>query len=184
FTAIDIRSLTDEAQSNSLRSEDLDIVTATGIYVVACVQSDLRLGGDVAPISRLKGQHVTVALGTGDPPSVGALDILAEARTAALVDNGLTAEEALQIATNGGATALGLGSVTGSIEPGKYADLVCLDLNRLACRPAIRVADAILFGATRGQVSDVWTAGRAAVSGGQLLTLDEQELYAYAQKWS
>jgi len=184
FTAIDIRSLTDEAQSNSLRPEDSELIASTGTYVVACVQSDLRLGGDGSPISHLNSQHVTIGFGTGDPASVGALDLLAEARAAALVNKGLTAEDVLRIATLGGATALGLGSLTGSIEPGKYADLVCLDLNRLACRPTLRVADSILFGATREQVSDVWTAGRAAVRGGHLLTFDEQELAAVAEKWT
>jgi 5-methylthioadenosine/S-adenosylhomocysteine deaminase len=184
FTAIDIRSLTDEAQSNSLRPEDAALIASTGMYVVACFQSDLRLGGDSSPISQLNGQHVTIGLGTGEPASVGAVDLLAEARTAALVGKGLTAEALLRIATLGGATALGLGSLTGSIEPGKYADLACLDLNRLACRPTLRVADSILFGATREQVTDVWTAGRAAVSGGHLLTFDEQELAAVAEKWA
>jgi len=184
FAAIDIRSLTDEAQPNSLRREDSDLVASTGMYVVACVQSDLRLGGDASPISHLNTQHVTVGLGTGDPASVGALDVLAEARAAALVDNELTAEDSLRIATLGGATALGLGPLTGSIEPGKCADLVCIDLDRLACRPTSRVADSIVFGATREQISDVWTSGRSAVSGGRLLAFDEQELAQFAQKWS
>jgi len=184
FTAIDVRSLTDEAQPNNLRREDSQLIASTGTCVIACVQSDLRLGGDVSPISYLHGQHVTVGLGTGDPASVGALDLLAETRAAALVDPGLTAEDALRIATFGGATALGLGSLTGSIESGKYADLVCFDLSTLACQPISRVADAIVFGATRAQASDVWTAGRAAVSGGHLLALDEQELRAHAAEWS
>src|SRR6202011_1428438 len=103
---------------------------------------------------------------------------------AALLDIGLTAEDSLRIATLGGATALGFGSVAGSIEPGKYADLVCFDFNRLSCQPTSRVADSILFGATREQVSDVWTSGRAAVSDGHLLAFDEAELSAFAQKWS
>jgi 5-methylthioadenosine/S-adenosylhomocysteine deaminase len=164
--------------------EESDLVATTGIYTVACVQSDLRLGGAPAtPVSELVGQ--TVGFGTGDPPSVGALDLLAEARVAALVDNGLAAEESLRIATLGGATALGFGSLTGSIEPGKYADLVCFDLNRLACQPtSSRVADTLLFGATREQATDVWTSGRAAVSGGHLLAFDEEELAAFARKWS
>jgi 5-methylthioadenosine/S-adenosylhomocysteine deaminase len=184
FTAIDIRSLTDEAQSNRLRAQDIDLVKSTGIYIVACVQSDLRLGGDTSPLAHLSSQHVTLGLGTGEPASVGALDLLAEARTAALISNGLTAEDVLRIATLGGATALGLAALTGSIEPGKQADLVCIDLNRLACQPPTRVADSILFGATREQVCDVWTSGRAAVSGGHLLTFDEEQLSALAQKWS
>ncbi len=88
------------------------------------------------------------------------------------------------MATLGGATILGFGSLTGSIEPGKYADLVCFDLNRLSCQPTLRVPETILFGATREQASDVWTSGRAAVAGGHLLAFDEQELSTFAQKWS
>lgn len=172
-----------------LRDGDFSLISTNGACVVACVQSDLRLGGAASGppghiLSTLDGQHVTIAFGSGEPASVGAIDVLAEARVAALVDGRLTAEDALRIATLGGATALGLGSVTGSIEPEKSADLVCLDLNRLACQPTSRVADSVLFGASREQVSDVWTSGRAAVSGGRLLAFDEQELSALAHNWS
>jgi 5-methylthioadenosine/S-adenosylhomocysteine deaminase len=88
------------------------------------------------------------------------------------------------MATLGGATALGLGSLTGSIEPGKYADLVCFDLNRLSCQPTVQIPESILFAATREQASDVWTSGRAAVAGGHLLAFDELELSTLAQKWA
>ena len=190
FTAIGLHGLIRANGENGLTDRDPTLVATTGICIVVCMQSDLRLGrGAALPSSRVAfsrpdWQHVTVGLGSGDPPSVGALDILAEARVSALIDNSLTAEDALRIATLGGATALGFGSVTGSIEPGKYADLVCFDLNRLSCQPTSRVADSILFGATREQVSDVWTSGRAAVSGGHLLAFDEAELSAFARKWS
>jgi 5-methylthioadenosine/S-adenosylhomocysteine deaminase len=172
-----------------LNDADSELIRTTGICVVACVQADLRLGSGALSVSKLAvskldSQHVTVGFGTGDPASVGALDLLAEARAAALFDNGLTAEDSLRIATLGGATALGFGAVTGSIEPGKYADLVCIDLNRLACQPISHVPDAILFSATREQASDVWTSGRAAVSNGRLLAFDEQEISAFANRWS
>jgi 5-methylthioadenosine/S-adenosylhomocysteine deaminase len=182
FTAIGLKA-------GLKNNEDSPLIATTGICVVACVQSALRLGGGAAsiaqlPLSSMAGQHVTVGFGTGDPPSVGALDLLAEGRVAALIDNGLTAGETLRMATLGGATALGLGPVTGSIEPGKYADLVCFDLNRLSCQPTLRIPESILFGAAREQVSDVWTSGRAAVAGGHLLAFDQQELTTFAQKWS
>jgi 5-methylthioadenosine/S-adenosylhomocysteine deaminase len=110
--------------------------------------------------------------------------MLAEARVAALMSGGtLPAADALRLATLGGATALGFGAETGSIDLGKYADLVCVDLNRLACQPTSSVPDSILFGATREHVSDVWTSGRLAVSEGHLLGFDEDELMASAQKW-
>jgi len=165
---------------NDVESE---LVATTGICVIACVQSDLRLGvaGGTAA-SKVVGQ--TVGLGSGDPASVGAIDMLAEARVAALLSgDALTATDALRLATLGGATAIGFGADTGSIEPDKYADLVCIDLNRLACQPTSSVPESILFGATREQVSDVWTSGRVAVSDGHLLAFDEQELTASAQKW-
>ena len=110
--------------------------------------------------------------------------MLAEARVAALLSGGtFSAADVLRMATLGGATALGFAADTGSIEPGKYADLVCVDLNRLATQPISSVPDSILFGATREQVSDVWTSGRLAVNEGRLLGFDEHELTASAQKW-
>ncbi|MBS0422482.1 MAG: amidohydrolase family protein [Proteobacteria bacterium] len=125
-----------------------------------------------------------VGLGSGHPVSVGALDLLAEARTAALLSGGsLSAIDALRLATLGGAMVLGFAADTGSIEPGKYADLICVDLKRLASQPTSSVPDSILFGATREQVSDVWTSGRLAVSEGHLLGFDEDELMASALRW-
>ncbi|HEX3855095.1 MAG TPA: amidohydrolase family protein, partial [Polyangiaceae bacterium] len=98
---------------------------------------------------------------------------------------GDSASRALRMATLGGATALGMNTHVGSIEVGKFANLVCIDLDTLACQAAARrPADAIVFGATRDQVTDVWTSGRAAVSDGHLLTFDEQELLALAQRWA
>ena len=109
--------------------------------------------------------------------------MLAEARGAALL-YGLPALEALHLATLAGALTLGLAAQIGSIEPGKSADLACLDLEASGCGPATDVAAAILFGATRTQVSDVWIAGRAAVSDGRLRLFDEEELAALASQWT
>jgi 5-methylthioadenosine/S-adenosylhomocysteine deaminase len=220
----------------SADEEELEIAASTGICVVACQQSHLRLNAALCPIGSLEARGVTVGLGTDSPLSVGALDVLEEARVGALV-GGLVAAlasavgraeaagvgrtgdfwgvrdgrgrwgadasargdagglagasddaaalGALRRATLGGATALGLSAVTGSIEADKAADLVCFDLSALSCQPnARRTADTIVFGATRNHVSDVWTSGRAAVSDGHLLTFDEQELLALAQRWT
>jgi 5-methylthioadenosine/S-adenosylhomocysteine deaminase len=180
--------------------EELRIAADTGICVVACQQSHLRLGGGLCPAARLDALGVTVGIGTDSPVSVGAMDVLAEARLGALWASPTgdgeacaggndhiesTAERALRMATLGGATALGMNALVGSIEVGKFADLVCIDLSALACQPAARrPSDAIVFGATRDQVTDVWTSGRAAVSDGHLLTFDEQELLALARRWA
>jgi 5-methylthioadenosine/S-adenosylhomocysteine deaminase len=77
-----------------------------------------------------------------------------------------------------------MGSVIGSIEVDKAADLICIDLSALACQAPRRPAEAIVFGATRQQVSDVWTSGRAAVRDGRLLTFDEREMQELARRWA
>ncbi len=134
---------------NHLDENDLALAQDTGISVVACPQSNLRLGSGVCPTAELLQRNVTVALGSDSAMSAGAFDMLAEARLAALLsaapspgrssddddDAGpsLSAAEALTLATLGGAVALGLGATCGSIEPGKAADLVCIDLESLPC---------------------------------------------------
>ena len=210
-------------QLGGMDAEELDIAAASGIAVVACQQAHLRLGEGLCRIDALEARGVVVGLGTDSPVSVGAMDILAEARMAALLsglsDGGRAtaasrdalarasagaptspsgeppaveelhgsmtlAERVLHRATLGGATALGMNALIGSIEVGKAADLVCFDLSALACQPdGPRTADALVFGATRANVSDVWTSGRAAISDGHLLTFDEQELLALTQRW-
>jgi len=195
----------------SLDEAELEIAAATGICVVACQQSHLRLRAGLCPVSQLEARGITVGLGTDSALSVGALDLLAEARISALtsglgvpgsgvcdgvgawsgpaLDSGMrrdvgTAETVLRMATLGGATALGMGAVIGSIEAGKAADLVCFDLSALSCQAPGRAADTIVFRATRDHVSDVWLSGRAALSNGHLLTFDEQELGALARRWA
>jgi 5-methylthioadenosine/S-adenosylhomocysteine deaminase len=201
-----------------LSAHELEIAAASGINVVACQQAHLRLGAGLCPVGEFEARGLNVGLGTDSPLSVGALDILAEARLTALLSRldvadrdatpgpnqamphdpsttfaptasfacstSLAAERVLHLATLGGATALGMNALIGSIEPGKAADLVAIDLSALACQPAApHTAEAIVFGATRENVSDVWTSGRAVVTDGHLLTFDEQELLALSQRW-
>jgi 5-methylthioadenosine/S-adenosylhomocysteine deaminase len=184
---------------NRLDEADLELARQTGIAVVACPQSDLRLGSGSCSVQELTERGVTVGLGSGSPVSAGAFDLLAEARLAAqLVANdavrareegrsaagsNLSAAFWLGLATAGGAAALGLSGTCGTIEVGKAADFVCIDLGTLACGPAATIPDAVLYSTTRQQVSDVWVGGRAAVTGGNLLAFDERELQRIAKQW-
>jgi 5-methylthioadenosine/S-adenosylhomocysteine deaminase len=160
-------------------AEEAQLLARYGAALIACPQAELRLQRERVslPASR------PVALGTDTPAAAGALDMLAEARCAALLF-GLSPLEALRLATLGGAMALGLGGQIGSIEVGKSADLACVDLDTAGCRPVMDVAAAILFGATRAQISDVWCSGRAAVSEGRLRLFDEAELAGLAAHWT
>ena len=160
-------------------AEEAQLLSRHGAALIACPQAELRLQRERVS---LPGSRPG-AIGTDTPAAAGALDMLAEARCAALLF-GLTPLEALRLATLGGAMTLGLGGQIGSIETGKSADLACIDLDAAGCRPVTDVAAAILFGATRAQISDVWCSGRAAVSEGRLRLFDEAELAGLAAHWT
>lgn len=163
----------------SAEAHQVPLLVQHGASLVACPQAQLRAGRfPFAP--SLPGAHT--GLGSGSAGYTGVLDILAQARLAAGC-SALPAAEALRMATLGGATALGLQAEIGSIEPGKAADLVCVDLSSLECRMAPGIPEAVLFGATRAQVSDVWTGGRCAVSGAHLLAFDEAEIAVLPERW-
>ncbi len=173
-----------------LDESELELLARTGISVVTCPQASLRRGLGFCRVPELLGREINVALGTGSPTAGFALDVLTEARTASLVASGLAgardalaAERALALATLGGAEALGLKSLIGSIEPGKAADLIAIDLSSIAYQTATSPAEAVLYAATRAQVSDVWINGLPRVAQGRLLAFDEQELLAVARRW-
>lgn len=184
---------------NRLDPTDLATARDTGIAVVACPQSDLRLGSGRCAIEVLKESGIATGLGTGSPVAAGAFDLLAEAKLAAQLawremeksgaGGDLSAELssafALRLATFGGAQAIGLGEVCGTLTPGKAADLTCIEIGaQAAAQPAASIADAVLFSCTRQHVTDVWVGGRAAVANRQLLAFDEQELRHLAQQWA
>jgi 5-methylthioadenosine/S-adenosylhomocysteine deaminase len=157
-----------------------ELLARHGAAAVACPRTEV-CAGRLPYVALLPGART--GLGTGSPARTGVPDVLAEARLAALA-GGLSAADALRMATLGGASALGLQATIGSIEPGKAADLACIDLGTLECRTAPDIEAAVLHAATRSQVSDVWTSGRCAVSEGRLLAFDEEEIAALPARWS
>ena len=173
---------------NHVEAGDLELARTAGLSVVACPQADLRLGSGSCTVSALLEAGVPFGLGSDSPVASGAFDLLAEARLATLLSandgGGISAADALSAATLGGAISLGLGNVCGSIEPDKSADLICIDLGTLPCESFASVAEAVLFGATRREVTDVWTGGRAALRESQLLAFDERELLRQARQWA
>jgi len=168
-------------------AEDLELAARTGIAAVACPQADLLRGRGVALLRELNARGVSLALGSGELD--GALDLLAEARTAALIGAtpapapALTAATVLRLATLGGAAVLGLAGEIGSIEPGKAADLITLDLGALSCQSGVQPVHSVVFSATREHVRDVWLSGSAALAHGRLLAFDVEELEALRERW-
>jgi len=87
------------------------------------------------------------------------------------------------MATLNGAIALGLADSIGSIEPGKWADLTCIDLRHINSQPVYDPVSQVVYTADANQVSDVWVAGRHQVEDGNLTRIDENELLQRASEW-
>ncbi|MET0533911.1 MAG: amidohydrolase family protein [Steroidobacter sp.] len=170
-----------------LDSSDIESVSAAGASVIHCPQSNLRLGSGLCPVPLFKEHGVNVALGTGGFTNN---DLLAELRSAALLASSMfpkatpiDAYEWLQTATLNGARALGLGESIGSIVPGKWADLCCIDLARPNTQPTYDPAAQIVYAASRDQVSDVWVAGRMLVRDRAFTHLDIDAVLRRAEFW-
>ena len=168
---------------------DIDLLAGSGASVVHCPQSDLAQGRGTCPVARLLGRGVRVALGSGDAAGCDALDPLAEARLAGLVSDGiaampaeLVASDLLRMATLEGARTIGLGELAGSLLPGKWADLCCVDLRTPRSWPVDDVARAVLCAAS-AQVTDTWVAGRRLLADRRLTVLDESAVLERAGSW-
>lgn len=173
-----------------LDDADADRLAGAGASVVHCPQADLKLGLGVCPVPRLKARGINVALGTDSAACNNDLSMLDEVRSGALLARGLfprshrvTAHQWLEAVTLGGARALGLGDQTGSLLPGKWADLCCIDLSAAHTQPVYDPAAQIIFAASRDQVSDVWVAGRVLLRDAQLIHLDLADVLRRAQRW-
>ncbi|GAB4194769.1 MAG: amidohydrolase family protein [Roseiflexaceae bacterium] len=173
--------------------EDIRLLRERGVGVAPCPSSNLKLASGVAPLRRLIESGVHTGLGTDGPASNDDQDMFTEVHLAALLPKGISgdptavpAREALALATSSGARAVHLGGLIGSLEPGKCADIVVVELGRLHSAPRYHYTpDAIysqlVYSARAGDVRDVLVDGRVLMRDRRLLTLDEQEVIAHAQ---
>ena len=169
---------------------EMEILAERDVKVVHCPQSNLKLGSGLAPVAKLLDCGVTVSIGTDGAASNNDLDLLDEMRCASLLAKGvsenpaaLPAQAALEAATRGGAKALGLADHIGSLESGKQADLIAIDLSDCATQPVYHPLSQVVYSATRQQVSDVWVGGKRLLEDRRLTTLDETEIIRKAAEW-
>jgi 5-methylthioadenosine/S-adenosylhomocysteine deaminase len=162
----------------------------SGAHVVHCPESNLKLASGFCPVQKLVQAGINVAIGTDGAASNNDLDMFAEMRTAALLAkavaqdaSALPAAQALRMATLNGARALGLEEETGSLLPGKAADITAVNLGAIQTQPLYHPISQLVYAAGRHQVSDVWVAGQHLVKEAALTTLDEQDILAKAQTW-
>ena len=179
------------------------------VNVVHCPKSNMKLANGVCPVQSLLKAGVNVALGTDSACSNNGLSMISEMQAAALVgktvrcpklleqNGGVLAQHAnggdatavschtvLRMATYNGAIALGKEKELGSLEPGKLADIVAVDLNALECLPIFDPISTLVY-STGAKVSNVWIGGRQMVKDGSViakLDLNPEEVKAMGKE--
>ncbi|MEI5099658.1 amidohydrolase [Streptomyces sp. PmtG] len=169
------------AHAVALTDGEIAALARTGTAVAHCPASNLKLGCGIARVPELLAAGVTVGLGTDGAVSSNTLDVLGAVRLAALVHKAggdptaVGAEQAVRMATIESARALGLGDQLGSLEPGKRADLIVLDLGRPHLAPRHDPYATLAYAAAAADVRDTVVDGRVLMRDRALLTLDERQ---------
>jgi 5-methylthioadenosine/S-adenosylhomocysteine deaminase len=172
------------AHAVDLTGPEIAALARTGTSVAHCPVSNLKLGCGIAPVPQLLSAGVSVGLGTDGAVSSNSLDVLGAVRQAALVHKAggdptaVGAERAVRMATIDGARALGLAEQLGTLEAGKRADLIVLDLNAPHLRPLHDPWSTLAYAAHSADVRDTVVDGRVLMRDRMLRTLDVEAVIA------
>jgi 5-methylthioadenosine/S-adenosylhomocysteine deaminase len=169
---------------------EIEMFAEAGVNIAHCPRSNLKLASGIAPVARYREAGINVAIGTDGAASNNTLDMLSEMRMTALLAKAtasdaaaVSASDALRMATLNGASALGLAHETGSIEASKWADLCCVDLNRIHSQPVYDPVSQLVYTARADQVTDVWIAGKHLLDNGRLAHIDTNNLLQRSNEW-
>jgi cytosine/adenosine deaminase-related metal-dependent hydrolase len=172
-------------------ANDIRTLRAFDVKVANNPVSNLLLASGIAPVAEMQAAGITVGLGTDDGNCNNSVNIVADMKFAALAQKGrygsaaaITAEKVLEMATIDGARAVGLGDQIGSLEPGKKADLVLLDLAHANLVPCHSVASVLVYQANGTEVDTVVVDGRVLLEGRRMPAMaegEEAQLLARAQ---
>ena len=173
-----------------LTDAEIHLCAERGVSVVHCPESNLKLASGFCPACALLKAGVNLAIGTDGAASNNDLDMIGETKTAAQLAKAVaqdaaafSAAEALRAATLGGAKAMGMDDVVGSLEAGKQADIACISFDSIDGQPMFEAISQIVYATGRHQVSDVWIAGKRKLRDRQLVDMEEAAIIANARQW-
>ncbi len=169
--------------------EEIALMAERGVRVAHCPESNLKLASGIAPVVKMLAAGITVGIGTDGSASNNDVDMFGEMNTAAKIHKVATmdptamdAATTLAAATRGGAGALDAGDLIGSLEPGKKADCIVLDLDQPHLTPVYHPESHLVYAARGGDVTDSVIGGRLVMERGTILTLDEQSILAHMRE--
>ena len=174
-----------------LSSPEQELVALHRVHVAHCPESNMKLASGCTPVAALQDAGCNVAIGTDGAASNNDLDLLAEVRTASLMAKmastdaaACNAQQSLRMATINGARALGIDNLTGSLEPGKAADIICVETQSPEMQPLYEPVSQLIYAAGRESVTDVWVDGKPLMQQRQLLTVDLAQTLSDAKQWA
>jgi 5-methylthioadenosine/S-adenosylhomocysteine deaminase len=169
-------------------AEDIELAGRTGMSISLCPTSSLAAGAGLPAVAELAASGIRLGLCSAHGARQPNYDLWGEMKLSALASGaGVSASgawNALDMATRGGAAALGLDTEVGTLESGKWADLCCVDLSGPATQPLRDPVTQLVFGGGRDMVSDVWVAGRQLLAEGEMTRLDWPDVADRAQAWA
>jgi len=172
-----------------LSDREIELLAERGGVVVHCPVSNMYLASGVARIPEMRRKGIVVALATDGPGSNNSQDMLETLKATALLHKVhsldamvLQPEEVLWMACQGGAIAFGQPDRIGSLEVGKKADVVLVDLDTPLAMPVHRVVSALVYNVGHGEVDTVIVDGQILMQGKKVLCVDEEALLAEARK--
>lgn len=167
---------------------DIEILSRKQVGVAHNPESNMKLASGIAPVTKMLKAGLKVGLGTDGAASNNNLDLLEEMRSAALLQKvstmdpmALPAFQALKMATNGGADALGMGDKLGLLRAGYIADIILMDTDKPHFYPRHDWMANIVYSAQSSDVSTVIINGNIVMENRRILTIDEEEVYRQVQ---
>jgi len=173
-----------------LNDEEITLLSACGVHVIHCPESNMKLASGFCPVQKLLNEGVNVALGTDGVASNNDLDMLGEMKTAALLAKvtandatAISATTALEMTTINAARALGMEDEIGSLETGKQADFIAIDMSNIEQLPLYNPVSQLVYTSDRKQITDLWVAGKHLMKDRELTTLELPSILSNAKDW-
>lgn len=174
-----------------LTEQEITLCADTGIHIAHCPESNMKLASGFCPVAQLAEHGINITIGTDGAASNNDLDMFSELRQTALLAKAVAANpsaipaiEAIEMATINAARSMGIDNSTGSLETGKAADIIAVNLNELETQPCYDITSQLVYACSRDKVTDVWVAGKQLMKQRQLTTLDVHQIVDDARQWA
>lgn len=178
------------AHGAHVNEQDIELIAKTGTRIAHCPRSNMKLSCGIAPIRELLQAGITVSIGTDGAASNNSLNIIKELgvgmKLQKLVNPNttVTIQNLLNMATLSGAKALGLEQQTGSIEVGKYADCIILDIDASHWLPLYNLPASLVYAASGAEITTTICHGQILMENKTIKTINTEKLYGEVKQLS